>query len=72
MIHASDQQTERNMNTPAIFSIVQINGRSYRLQNVQACADGSQEWMVSKSGAGTMYTVSVSAGGTFGAPVFAY
>ena len=60
------------MINPAIFSTLQIAGRTYRLQDVTRNADGSQSWLVSRTGTGTVYTVSVAPDGSFGSVCFAY
>ena len=60
------------MATPALFSIVKINGREYRLQDVQPQADGSAVWMLSRAGFGSVYSVNVAADGTIGVPRFLY
>ena len=63
------------MATPEIFSRIEINGKAYRLQHVQARDDGGQVWMVSRVDGicgGTMYRVVVGADGSFGPVKFAY
>ena len=60
------------MTTPALFTIVEINCRSYRLQDVQQLDGGAQTWMLSRVGNGSMYTVTVQADGSFGSVAFAY
>ena len=54
------------------FTNISINGREYRILDVTANADGSQELRLSRAGSGSVYTVTVSAQGEFSAPRFAY